>query len=890
MKAGLTAERWRRIEEVLDVILSNEPHRWRSLAGELCRGDADLRADVDSFLQHAEDARGYLESPPGNTAAALVEETRDATDRDKHSGRRVGPYQIVRELGRGGMSRVFLAERVDGEYSHQVALKLLRPGLDTDIDHARFRGERQILASLNHPNIARLLDGGATDDGVPYFVLEHVDGQPIDEYARARNLTVDQRIELFLTVCAATQYAHRSLVVHRDLKPSNILVNADGVVKLLDFGLAKLLEPSGSPDARVSRTAQGWMTPEYAAPEQIRGDPVTTLTDVYQLGAVLFELLSGEPPFSDCDDKLHALQDAVLRDEPESPSSRVAKSGNAGTAKRVRGDLDAIVLKALRKEPEQRFDSVQALARDLRAHLSGHPVLARRTTASYRVRRFVRRHRVETLATAMISLTLVLSAAFSISGARRAAGERDRAERALRQSDAVSSFLVHLFETSDPAETKGDTLDAGELVRRAAARAERFHGEPAAQARMLEVTGRLYRSLGKYQESYDVLLRAFALRQSKEGSEDLETAATLRLMADALVSLSRVGAADSMAQRALATERRVLGELNPAVGATLQQLANIAVFRGDFGTAERYARHAVDVNQRTLGADDSSTATSHLLLGAVLQREGQFPGAEAEYRRAWKSYERTLGGDNGQVAEAILHVAYIYTDDYGRLADAEPLYRQAIEIRRRAYGDASPSVAYALEDLGTVFSRRGDHAAAVPLARESFDIIRRAYGAEHPIVATATEHLGETLNQAGLVVEAERLFRISIELHRKARGPDSETLAGPETDLAQILIRRGDYRGAEPLIDDAVRVRLRAYGPQHPMTAKVEALRGMLLTKRGAFGAADSVLHHSLELLERQTGRQHPDVREVYGWLADLETARGRSAEASRYRATATAR
>jgi serine/threonine protein kinase len=386
--------RWRQMQEVLDVALESDPASWPSILDESCSADPELRREVEALLARLGTAEGFLDSPPAALAAALVAEAREQSSAETYEDRRIGPYRIVRQIGRGGMARVFLAERADGHFEQRVALKLLRPGLDSEIDQERFRAERQILASLNHAHIARLLDGGVTGDGQPYLVLEHVEGQPIDVFCEQRALSVRQRLELFLTVAGATQAAHRSLVVHRDLKPSNILVSVDGVVKLLDFGLAKLLEPGvGSDRSPATRTGQRWMTPEYAAPEQIRGEPITTLTDVYQLGAVLYQLLTRQLPFAACRHPVANLEAAVLQEDPAPPSAVVA-TANAEHGRLLRGDLDAIVLKAMRKEPEERYGSPDELARDIGRHLRGEPVLAQRQTAAYRARRFVRRHRV----------------------------------------------------------------------------------------------------------------------------------------------------------------------------------------------------------------------------------------------------------------------------------------------------------------------------------------------------------------------------------------------------------------------------------------------------------------------------------------------------------------
>lgn len=878
-------DRWQRIGGILDAALECEPERWPDVLDAACIGAPDLRREVEDLLGRVGDVSEFLVSPSAAVAAAVIADAHDA--REAQAGQRIGAYSVVREIGRGGMSRVFLAQRADGQFEQHAALKLLRPGLDTEIDRARFRAERQILASLNHPNIARLLDGGLTDTGQPYLVLEYVDGQPIDAYCDEHVLTVRQRLELFLMAAEATQFAHRNLIIHRDIKVSNIFVSADGVVKLLDFGLAKLLEPNAyDGESSRTRTVAHWMTPEYAAPEQVRREPVTTLTDVYQLGVVLYRLLAGRLPFTaECRD-LRELEAAVLRGDPAPPSVAVAESDPV-RAKPLRGDLDAIVLKALRAEPEGRFASVEALSEDLRRHLSGHPVLARQITRLYRARRFVRRHRVETIAAIGITLSVLGGAGMSVWEARRAAAERDLAAIASRESQAVTSFVTGLFDASDPADARGDTLTAGELVRRAGARAELLRGQPLAQARMLEVTGRLYRNLGHYDEAYAMTQRALATRRSVNADGTLEASGTLAQLADILLRLGKYSAADSIAHAALRIQERAVGSRHPVVASTLQQIAGIAVYRGDLSRAEGYFRKAVSVRQETLGSNDSLTVDSRLALGATLRREGRIDEAECEFRASLAILERTLGPDSPQVAGAMLKIAYLLDEDRDHFTEAEPLYRRALEIRRQSFGDWSPIVAATLFDLASFLSRRGDRIAAIAPARQGLEVARRAYGREHPFVAAFTGNLGTILYRTGNLNEAAGLFREAIALAQRTRGPDHESIAGLEMGLARTLIDRREYEAAESVLHDAIRLREHAAGPNHPNTAAAEGLLGMLLTREGRYAAADSSLRHSLLILERQVGRGQSDVREVYGWLADLDEARGRRDEANRHRAIA---
>ena len=869
----MEAEQWRRIDRVLDAVLAADRSEWPTRLDSLCGGDPELRAQVEALLRQHDGARDFLAVPPARAAAALLAERQEEEWR-RQEGRRIGAFEIVREVGRGGMARVFLARRADGQFEQDVALKLLRPGLDSDTDHERFRTERQVLASLDHPHIARLFDGGITADGQPYLVLEYVDGRPLHEHCAAEWLDVRRRLELFLTVCDATQYAHRRLVVHRDLKPSNILVTADGRVKLLDFGLAKLLEPDAP---LATRTRQGWMTPEYAAPEQVLGEPVTTLTDVYQLGVVLYELLAGRLPFPDAGGSRHRLETAVLHDEPPPPSTFVAA---------LRGDLDAIVLAAIRKEPEQRYASVDALAQDIRRHLSSHPVRARRPSLAYRARRLVRRRRMESLAVASVALTLVGAAAFSTLQARRALVERDRAEAKSRESEAVTSYLLGLFDATDPFQVPADSLSARDLLQRGVAQADQLRGEPEVQARMLETTGRVYQRLGQYAEGQVLLERALALRRQGPGATDSEVAATLESVVDGLLRLGRFAAADSAAREALALRERAGGRDDPGVARALEQLASTAIYRGDLRAAEAHRRRALAIRQRALGPNDTLTAASHLLLGASLRRRGGQDAAEREFRRALAIFERVHGPDHPDVAGATLQLAYLLSDQPARAEEAEPLYLRALEVRRHAFGERSLWVAHTLGDMSTYLSDRGQHERAVALARQYLEMVRRAYGPSHTAVAYAASMLGLKLYAAGDLEEAERQLREALALDQKARGPGNPNLIGHQVNLARVLIANARLEAADTLLRTALAT-LEAGAPRSMQVALPLALCGVIRLRAGDFAAAEAMLLKAARRLEAQNTGHTPVQREIYGWLAELYDAWSKPDAAARYHALA---
>jgi tetratricopeptide (TPR) repeat protein len=452
--------------------------------------------------------------------------------------------------------------------------------------------------------------------------------------------------------------------------------------------------------------------------------------------------------------------------------------------------------------------------------------------------------------------------------------------------------LLQLFEASDPADAQSGTLTAAELVQRAVARVETLRGEPAEQARLLIVTAKLYQNLGRFDSARAALERAVALRErgTHSGDDDqLATADALVQLSHVLLSLNQFAAADSVAHRALAIQEQRLGPVNPTVAATIHQLGNIAVYRGNLAAAERYHRRGLELRERMLGHEDSLTADSHLMVGTTLQREGNLSGAEREIRDGLAISERVLGPDAKWVSSAIQLLAVLLDEEEGRYAEAEPLYRRELDIRRRVYGDDRPETAWAMADLADFFSRTGKGAEAVPLVWQFLAVIRRVYG-DHPISANATAFAGKTLYQAGRLGEAEPLLRDAIAMNRRLRGSDNQNVAGAELNLARLLIDRRDFQGAREAWSDAIRISESVAGPEEPFTAVRRGLLGLLLVREGYYAAADSVLRQSITIAERQVGRKGRDVRELHAWLADAEDAQGRHADAAQDRAIAMGR
>jgi serine/threonine-protein kinase len=819
---------WRRVEAVLDVALTREPAEWPGVLDRECAGDADLRREVEALLGKLGEAEGFLEMPPAVAAAALLAASEDERA-DRLVDRRMGPYRLVREVGRGGMSRVHLAERADGQFEQRVALKVLRPGLDSELDLERLRAERQILASLNHPNIARLLDGGVSDDGLPFLVLELVEGEPLDRYCTKHDLSIRQRLELFRTVIEATQYAHRNLVVHRDLKPSNVLVTRDGVVKLLDFGLAKLLHPGYTPGASpTTHTNVRWMTPEYAAPEQIRGETVTTSTDVYQLGAVLYELLSGRLPYGKFDN-VHELERAVLERDPES-------LGGA-----LRGDLDAIVARAMRKAPEERYASAQELGDDIQRYLSGYPVAARRHTSGYLTRQFVRRHRG---ALAVAAVLVIFLATYVIT----VAVDRARIARALteatagtRKAEQTTDFMLGLFEAAEGGQSLTDSVTARELLKRGLAQARELSAQPDLQAQMLDVIGRLDVQLGDYDSARPLLEEALNIRRGLYGENHADVATSLENLANVVEMKNDIPGTIALRQEALAIRQRTLGDTNAKTMRTLYQTA--------------YAVHRANHN-------DEANRLFDRWLVLVQQQKPEMTAARADQYM--------------QAAELL--------ESRGKTAEAEAAYKQELAIRRAVYGPKHHLVGTALVDYATFLSGHDRTEGVDSLLTEAVSVMRAAYPDGHPQLASALRWRGQALVRMDRSGDAVAPLREALALYRRFLGPDDSYVANTERDLSAALARLNQFDEAERLSRDDVRIEKKVFGEHNAMVNIAEIFLADALRGEHRYAEAESLLLAAYNRFDPPKAFTRGFWIDASMGLVRLYETEGKTAEAEQYR------
>jgi len=899
----MSPERRRRIEEVFEAILDEPRSEWEEALKVACGEDADLQAEVRRLLVAHERAEGLLERDPGFGSLGTGRSARPPADE------RIGRYRLVQEIGRGGMGTVYLAERADGHFRQRVALKVISSA-DEDLQ-ARVVAERQILASLQHPNIARLLDGGVTEDGRPYLVMEYVSGLPIDVYCDRMRLSLRERLKVFLTVLGAVEHAHRNLVVHRDLKPSNILVSPAGEVKLLDFGIAKLLNPNlGGGDAPVTRVEDRALTPEYASPEQVRGEVITTAADVYSLGIILYEILSGYRPYSITDASLPALVKAICEKDPAPPSARVQGQGaqdpddpardlehrKAVAAARyttssrhprtLKGDLDAIVMKALRKEPGRRYTSLELLGQDIQHFLDGLPVSARRGSTLYKVRKLVRRHHTGALAAVVATLSLLGGAGVAGWQAGVAGRERDRAQTALRESEEVTEFLLGLFDTSDPLETPGDTVNVLDLVRRGRRRADSLHAEPEVRARLLQVLSQANHNLGQYGEAQALATEAVDLLERAYGDSYHGLAEALARMGMALSASGEYDSARVVLTRALRSEEKWHGSDVPEMADILENLARVSIYLGDLAGAEEEAERAVFIKERYLGRDDPSTLNTLGALASIYRFQGRYDLSESAFREVLDRRRALPDPDPTRLAGDMLQLGNLLEMTGKGLDEAEDNYRSAVQILHDGDGMSSPNFVWGLTSLASLLEAKGELDEAEQLLSQALAVRRRTYGENHPLV---TESLGEYagfLARNGRAEEGVKLFREAVEIDLRTVGPNHSRHAGTLAGLAVALTETGSLEEADSLMARAIQIRSDTQGARTPVVAQDLSTRADVNILMGNYAAAETYLNQA-QAIAREHDLQGIIPERIHRTFAHLYEAWGKPEAADRHRRSA---
>ncbi|MGB6308326.1 MAG: serine/threonine-protein kinase [Steroidobacteraceae bacterium] len=872
--------RWQQIQSLFEQMIDTSENERAVRLARACGDDTELLSSVESLLKSDARHGDMLLHAIGEAAESLLED-----HQDRLIGTRIGPYRVVSILGHGGMSTVYRGERDDSQYQQTVAIKVLQHATLHPRLRSRLHSERHILATLDHASIARLIDSGDLDDGTPYLVMEHVDGEPIDVYCDTRTLFVRERLELFVRVCTAVQYAHRNLVVHRDIKASNIFVLGEGAPKLLDFGIAKLLAPESlSHTLPVTRLQERILTPENAAPEQVLGRPITTATDIYALGVLLYQLLTGRSPYRLLSYSQLQLERAICMDDPVRPSqmviSKLSGEKDADRSRisdrrglspqrlraRLSGDLDAIVAMAMRKEPDRRYPSVEALADDLNRHLLGQPVRARQGDWRYNTAKFLRRHMIVAGGVAAAFLSLACFAGIMLWENHRIELARDATIQERDRAQQVSAFLVDVFSQADPFNAQGHEPTARDLLDRGA---EKITGnvslQPEVRAQLLESIGLAYRRQGLSERAIPLFEQAVAIRRQERPIDNARVAVALANLARALtdaghlitaeaylvqaVTLSESGGdaeatqtADILVQyatfaldaksdpvrasqlytKALTIYRNAIGSQNLQVASTLNGLASTAVWMDDYALAERYQREALTIFQSTVSRNHPDNAIALATLGYILTQREKYAESEQVLNEALQIERNVFGPENQRIAaiEGDLGILYDREGDITRAIEAT---QAALQITRDRLGPNHYMTGYYLDALANLFLRADNLPTAEADARQALAVYAQSLPARHLFVASTHQLLGEVLLRRGSLAAAEAEIRTAVDMNTVLAGADSWRVARSEASLGWVLIARDKAVEGEPMLVAARSRLLATVGPKHPATQQATA-------------------------------------------------------------------
>jgi serine/threonine protein kinase len=742
--------------------------------------------------------------------------------------RSIGRYLLLKKLGEGGMGQVWLAQQT-APVRRQVALKLIKAGMCDETMLHRFQSERQSLAIMDHPSIAKVFDAGATPDGQPYFVMEYVPGLPITEYCDQKRLNIRERLGVFIQACEGVQHAHQKAIIHRDLKPANVLVvEVDGkpMPRIIDFGLAKAVTSHTAGEATLTQVGVHLGTPAYMSPEQAEPEvrDVDTRTDVYSLGVLLYELLTGMLPFDPKqwqNKPLEYMLRQLREEDPPPPSTQLDKRFSAqpevavaaadirGTdpkrlVRLLRGDLDWITMKALEKDPARRYGTASELASDIERYLQNQPVIACPASTGYRLEKYFRRHRFGVTAAAVVA---VLLTGFMVTQAvelRRITEERDRTTRERDRANRVTEFMTSMFKVSDPSEARGNSITAREILDKAAKDIDTgLAKDPELQAQMMHVMGTVYQSLGLYPQEQSLLERAIGIRRRVLGTKHADTLMSMNALGNALAHEGRLAEAKKLYAETLDIRRRVLGPEHPDTLETINDLANALADEGRYAEAERLYRETLGIRRRVLGLEHPDTLRSMMNLAADLRDEGHYADAEKLERETLEIQRRVLGPEHPNALLTMNNLANVFKDE-GRNSEAEKLYRETLDIARRVLGPEHPNTLLLMGSLANTLSDQRRYVEAEELDRETLDIERRVLGPEHPLTLTTMNNLGNVLMSQEHDSEAEKLLRQTLDIQRRVLGPEHPNTAISTYNLAIIAARRGSLDSAFSLLRDAV--------------------------------------------------------------------------------------
>jgi eukaryotic-like serine/threonine-protein kinase len=879
----MDSTRWQQVQSLFHEAADMPRAEQRVFLETRCGDDAALVSEVLVLLE--EDARGgsLLDGDVAEVASQIFNDPAS----DPLPFKEFGPYRIKQALGEGGMGVVYLAERED--LGNQVAIKILRDAWVSPARRERFNAEQRTLAQLNHPSIARLYDADTSPDGTPFFVMEYVEGVPLTDYCRTKKCTIPERLRLFRAVCEAVLYAHQHAVIHRDLKPSNILVKDDGSIRLLDFGIAKHLENLGE---LVDQTITGLrlMTPAYAAPEQIRGEQVGIHSDVYSLGVVLYELLAGQLPFDLSSGTPAQAEKVLTKQEAAKPSDAAAKSaatvsaetnGSGVTASRAAwADLDVLCLTAMHKDPQRRYQSVEALIRDVDHYLSGEPLEARPDTWHYALGKFVRRHwQLVSAAAVMFTLLVGLVIFYTV----RLTRARNSALTQAARTQRIQRFMLNLFQGGDPSAGPADDLRVVTLLDRGVQEARSLDAEPAVQAELFETLGGIYQKLGKLEQADALMESALAKREALYGPDSTETAKGLLALGSVRDAEARYGDAERLIRQALDRDKRHLPANDPAVAKAMLALGGVLEDRGAYDQSIAILEQTVQLYSAP-GSEPADLADSLYELGNAQFYAGHYEKSEEINERALAIYKQIYGERHPRVADVLINLGAIRLDT-GHYREAEQYDREALDIVQSWYGKDNPETATDLTILARslVYQKRYDEAS--DLLQQSLAIKERTFGKVHPSVASTLNELGSVALQEDKYDAAEQYFRRMVDIYRTDYGEQHYLYATALSNLASVYTAQQQWTRAEKLYRQAISIYVESQSPTHMNTGIARIKLGRTLLRQHRYADAEAETHAGYDILSPQMDSKVSWLMNARKDLAEEYEGMNQPEQAAKFRA-----
>jgi len=880
----MDSTRWERIQSLFHQVADLPEPEQRTFLKSACGDDQELVAEVLALVE--EDARGT--SLLDHDLAHIAHQVLDEAVPTSLPFREFGPYRIKQALGEGGMGVVYLAERVD--LGSLVAIKILRDAWLSPARRERFASEQRTLAQLNHPSIARLYDADTLDDGTPWFVMEYVEGVPLTEYCNERACSIEGRLQLFRAVCEAVQYAHQHAVIHRDLKPSNILVKPDGTVRLLDFGIAKQLENLEAPLGKTDKTMTGLrlMTPAYAAPEQIRGDRVGVHTDVYSLGVTLYELLAGELPFDLSNLTPGEAEAMIVGRNPEKPSAVAKRMSEASgghshpqtASKTAWADLDVLCLTAMHKDTQRRYQSVEALIRDIDHYLKGEPLEARPDTFRYRLGKFVRRNR-RAVSAAVLVFTIVVGLVvfFTV----RLAKARNAALEEAARTQRIQRFMMNLFQGGDESVGPGESMRVVTLLDRGVQEAQSLNGDPKVQAELYQTLGTIYDQLGKFDQADSLLHSALERRKSLFGQDSTEVAESLVALGQLRSDQAQYDEAEQLIRRGLEMSKRHLAPTHPRVGKAMYALGEVLGNQGKYDEGIQVLDKAVRI-QSAPGGVTADLAESLTELANAHFYAGHLDISNSLNQRVVAMDRLLYGERHPNVAQDLINLGAIQSE-WGHYVETERYYRQALDIIQSFYGKDHPETASVMTLLGRSLNFQGRFNEAADILRKALGVQERVYGQVHPRVASALGELGKVAMQQGKLDQAEADFRRQADIYRTVYKGKHYYIGAALANLGGVYMERKQYARAERSFREALQIYAETLPADHLNVAIVRIKLGRALAPQHRYADAEVESVAGYGILMKQTNPPASWLQNVRKDLVEEYTALHQPEKAAKVRA-----